>query len=145
MDGPESVHRIQVRVMMTADGAQAVNGKLYVLGGGFNQVSMPTVPFQHRFDLALLVEVPWTATNQPFRLVVEQLDADGEPLNYRAEATIEAGRPAGARQGTSLSIPIAVPVVADFPEPGRYVLRASIDGEERGRVALEAVKAPVAT
>ena len=32
--------------MMAADDAQAVGGKLYVLGGGFDRINLPTLPFQ---------------------------------------------------------------------------------------------------
>jgi hypothetical protein len=134
--------QIQIRVMLLADSAQAVGGKLYVLGGGFDRINMPTVPFNHRFDLAMLIEVPWVATNQPFQVVVDMRDADGELMGYRAEATMETGRPPGIRQGTSLTVPVAVPVVAEFPRPGRYVLQASINGREANRVAIEAVALP---
>lgn len=133
---------IQIRVMLLADAAQAVGGKLYVLGGGFDRINMPTVPFSHRFDLAMLIQVPWVATNQPYQIVVELQDADGEPMGYRAEATMETGRPPGIRQGTALTIPIAIPVIADFSGPGRYVLQASINGREANRVAIEAVALP---
>ena len=135
----DDVHEIRIKVMMPADSAQAVSGKLYILGGGFDRINMPTLPFPHRFDLAMLVEVPWTATNQPYQVVVELLDADGEPVGYRAEATMETGRPPGTRQGTSLTVPLAIPVMAEFREPGRYVLRASVNGRERNRVAIEAI------
>jgi Family of unknown function (DUF6941) len=135
----EDAQEVQVRAMITADGAQAVNGKLYILGGGFDHINMPQVPFQHRFDLAILIDVPWTATNEPHHLVVELLDADGDPLGYRAELTLETGRPPGMRRGTSFTVPIALPVIAEFPEPGRFALRASINGTERNRVAIEAV------
>lgn len=138
----EEAQDIQITVMMAADGAQAVNGKLYILGGGFDRLTMPTQPFNHRFDLAIVVDVPWTQANEPFQLVVEQLDADGEPCGYRAEAQMETGRPAGMRRGTSFSVPIALPVVANFESPGRYVLRGAINGEERARVTIEAVAAP---
>lgn len=130
---------IQIKVMLLADSAQAVGGKLYVLGGGFDRINMPTVPFAHRFDLAMLIEVPWGATNQPYQIVVELLDADGESVGYRAEATMETGRPPGTRQGTSLTVPMAVPVVAEFRAPGRYMLRGSVNGEEKNRVPIEAV------
>lgn len=133
---------IRISVMMLADAAHAVGGKLYVLGGGFDRINMPAVPFSHRFDLAMLIEVPWVATNQPYQVVVELRDADGEAIGYRAEATMETGRPPGVRQGTSLTIPLALPVVADFPAAGRYVLQASINGREANRVALEAVAMP---
>ena len=69
---------VELRVMMLADGAQAVGGKLYILGGGFDRINMPTIPFTHSFALAILIEVPWNATNQPCQIVVELLNADNE-------------------------------------------------------------------
>ncbi len=135
----EDAQKVRIKTMMAADSAQAVNGKLYVLGGGFDHLFMPAQPFQHRFDLAVIVDVPWTAANQPYQLVIEQLDADGEPCGYRAEAQMETGRPPGARHGASFSVPIALPVVANFEVPGRYVLRGSVNGEESARVGIEAV------
>ncbi len=135
----EASQQVRIPVMMLADGAQAVNGKLYILGGGFDHINMPSVPFQHRFDLAMLIDVPWTATNEPHHLVIELLDADNNPSGYRAEATLEAGRPPGMRRGTSFVVPLAIPVVANFEAPGRYALRGSINGEERHRVAIEVV------
>jgi hypothetical protein len=135
----QETQEIKIKVMLLADSAQAVGGKLYVLGGGFDRINMPVVPFAYRFDLAMLIEVPWGATNQPYQVVVELLDADGEPAGYRAEAEMETGRPPGIRQGTSLTVPIAVPVVAEFRTPGRYMLSGSVNGEEKNRVAIEAV------
>lgn len=55
----DDTQEVQIRVMMLADSAQAVGGKLYILGGGFDRINMPSVPFHHRFDLAMLIEVPW--------------------------------------------------------------------------------------
>lgn len=144
MSGLSDPDEIQIKVMLLADGAQAVGGKLYVLGGGFDRINMPVVPFNHRFDLAMLIEVPWGATNQPYQVVVELLDADGALVGYRAEATMETGRPPGTRQGTSLSVPIAVPVIAEFRSPGRYSLSASINGVPRNSVAIEAIALPSA-
>lgn len=140
----EESQDVQITVMLLADAAQAVGGKLYVLGGGFDRINMPTVPFQLRFDLAMLIAVPWGATNQPYQVVVELLDADGQHMGYRAEATMETGRPPGTRRGTSLVVPVAVPVVAEFGTPGRYYLAGSVNGEERNRVAFEAIALPSA-
>lgn len=140
----DEVEEVQIKVMMLADGAQAVGGKLYILGGGFDRINMPTTPFAHRFDLAMLIDVPWNATNQPYQVVVDLLDADGESMGYKAEATLETGRPPGTRQGTSLTVPVAIPVIAEFRQPGRYVLRGSINGKEKNRVAVEAIALPSA-
>lgn len=96
---PRDLDEVEIKVMMLADGAQAVGGKLYILGGGFDRINMPTTPFTHGFALAMLIDVPWNATNQPYQIVVELLDADGESVGYRADATLETGRPPGTRQG----------------------------------------------
>jgi hypothetical protein len=138
-DEDDLLQEIQITAMIPADGAQAVGGKLYILGGGFDRLVMPTQPFQYRFDLAMLIEVPWNATDAPYSLLVELLDADGEPAGYRAEAQFETARPPGIRQGTAVTVPVALPVFAEFAAPGRYILRGSINGEERRRVAIEAV------
>jgi hypothetical protein len=75
---------------------------------------------------------------------VELLDADGAPMGYRAEASLETGRPPGLRQGTSITVPVAIPVVAEFRKPGRYILQGSINGKEKNRVAFEAIALPSA-
>jgi hypothetical protein len=92
----------------------------------------------------MLIEVPWVSTNQPYEVVVELLDSDMKDAGYRAEARMETGRPPGTRQGTSLTVPVAVPVVASFNEPGRYLLQASVNGRPKNRVAIEAVAPPSA-
>jgi hypothetical protein len=136
----ETAQQVQIKMMVAADAAQAVNGKLYILGGGFDRINMPTQPFQFRFELALLIDVPWTATNEPYQLIVELLDADGQPVGYRAEVEMETGRPPGSRRGTSFTVPLTLPVFAEFPGPGRYTLRGSINGiEQEQRVSIEAI------
>jgi hypothetical protein len=139
MSGVPDVPGIRITMMIAADSAQAVDGKLYVLGGGFNHLVVSEFPAAHTFDVAMMVDVPWTETNRPYEVVVELVDADGQPMGYRAEATLETGRPAGARPGSAFAVPLAVPVTADFPEPGRYVLRGEVDGKESHRVVVEVV------
>jgi hypothetical protein len=143
---PEAeVQDIQIKVMMAADAAQAVGGKLYILGGGFDRVHAPTLPFQYKFDLAMIISVPWTATNTPYQIVVELLDADGTSVGYRAEAMMETGRPPGIRQGTSFTVPVAIPVVAEFREPGRYALTGAVNGKESNRVVVEVASTAAAS
>jgi hypothetical protein len=139
----ESAQQTAIRVMLAADSAQAVNGKLYVLGGGFDRITLPPgAPLQFRFDLAMVIEVPWTATNHPIHVTVDLLDADGQPIGYHAEGQLETGRPPGARHGASFPVPLVFPVLAEFPAPGRYTISGSIDGEESDRVSLEVAGSP---
>jgi hypothetical protein len=115
-----------VRVtLLLADAAQAVNGKLYVLGGGWSL----TGPDPSAMALAVKIEVPWDRANIKHRWRIELLDGDGVPIEIasapgggtqplRIEGEFEAGRP---------------PLAAG----GRYVWRLSIDGfEEDWQVAF---------
>ncbi len=124
--------RMKVTVML-ADFAQAVNGKLYIMGGGWSIIGPGPSPSA----LAIKIEVPWTETNRSHELKVELLDSD-----YRAvevpmpggnsplvlKGAFEVGRPPGMIQGSSMDVPIAFNIGAIPLEPGRrYVWRLSIN------------------
>src|ERR687893_619810 len=84
--------------MMLADAVQAADGKLYILGGGWN------VSGQAPFGIALLLEGPWTEANQGHRWELHLQTEDGEPVAFPETGSIEpiviggdfeVGRPAG--------------------------------------------------
>ena len=58
--------------IMLADFAQAVNGKLYIMGGGWSL----TGPAPSPSAIAIKVEVPWNDTNRKHSLKLELLDGD---------------------------------------------------------------------
>src|SRR3989442_625672 len=66
--------------MMLADAAQAVNGKLYIMGGGWSVMGPEPTPYA----IALKVEVPWDETNKRHTLVLRLLDDDGRPVRVAA-------------------------------------------------------------
>lgn len=99
--------------MMLADAAQAVGGKLYILGAGWS-VAGPHPP---SFAIAVKFEVPWDESNvrHPWRLSL--LDEDGRPVVVPGpvgeqplilEGHVETGRPAGLKPGTPLDSSMAV-------------------------------------
>ncbi len=117
--------------MLLADSAQAVNGKLYILGGGWSIIGPEPTPF----GIALKIEVPWTETNRPHKMQLVLLDADGQAVlvgENRVEigGSFEVGRPSGLPVGTPLDSVFALNMAPLPLEPGRrYVWRLSIDDE----------------
>lgn len=121
--------------ILLADAAQACDGKLYILGGGWNITGPAPAPSA----IAILVEVPWDRTNvrMPWRL--ELVDADGNevmvqgPMGEQAiklEGELEVGRPPGVKPGTHLPIPLAINIGPLPLEPGgQYQWKLYIDGE----------------
>lgn len=120
--------------MMLADAVQASEGKLYILGGGWNI----TGPDPSPFGIAVLFSVPWDAANRRHEFEISLLDEDGEPValdDTGAGVTIggefEVGRPPGVRSGTPLAVPIAInsgPL--PLPPGRRYVWRLTVNGED---------------
>jgi hypothetical protein len=121
--------------LLLADSAQVVGGKLYLLGGMWSEIGPAPTP------MAVVVRfvVPWDQTNLKHKWSLRLLDQDGEAVGAESGAgpkpivvggEFEAGRPAGARPGTEISIPVAVNMGALRLPPGRRLeWRLYVDGE----------------
>lgn len=127
-----------MRVMMLlADSAQEVNGKLYVLGGGWNILQTAPAPTA----VAMHIHVPWDRTNMQHRWRLELLDGDGEPVLVPgplgeqplvAEGAFEVGRPPGITPGSELGVSMALTIgPVPLTPGGRYVWRLTIGDETR--------------
>lgn len=130
-DGKRAI-AMKVTILL-ADAAQAVGGKLYILGGGWSVTGPDPTPSA----LAMKIEVPWTEANRRHELTVALLDADGNPViigdnPVEIRGEFEVGRPPGLPAGTPLDATIAIPL-NPFPlaPGGRYVWRVTINGESR--------------
>ncbi len=81
MDTPPDSLGPTIDVALLADAVQAVRGKLFVLGGGWDTLWVRGVPARHpslAIGLRLRVPVSWAADS--LKLSVELQDEDGKPL-----------------------------------------------------------------
>ena len=119
--------------LLLADAAQAVGGKLYILGGGWSVCGPDPTPMA----IAMKLDVPWDQANRRHAWRLELLDADGQPVLVPSEegeqpvlieATFEVGRPAGLKAGTSIDLTLAIAIgPLPLPPDSRYEWRLSID------------------
>lgn len=129
LDGPRSVDV----TMLMADSAQVAERKLFILGGGLTAIG----PNPQPVALAIRLLVPWDRANLDHNWLIEMLDEDGQPVMVgerplQIRGNVVAGRPAGARPGTPLPIPLAINLGAlKLPGDKRYTFQLSIDGESR--------------
>lgn len=123
--------------MMLCDHAVVAEGKLYIHGGGWDQISArgPST------SVALLVQVPWDEMNRKQIISLRLVDEDGAFVTQQAtgdapvgiDAELEVGRSTGLRPGSSAGIPLAFtfpPLTLD-PDRG-YQWRVECDGEPIG-------------
>jgi hypothetical protein len=54
---------MEIGFLMLADHSEAVNGKLYMVGGGWNVLRLPELPREWSFHIALGLDVSWDETN----------------------------------------------------------------------------------
>lgn len=136
--------------MMLADAAQAAEGKLNVLGGGWSITGPQPCPSA----IALLIEVPWDRCNAEHKFRLELVDSDGNPVFVPTptgdapqviEGGFEVGRPPGVKPGTPMSVPLAINMGPQpIPPGGRYEWRLTVDGEAREDWTLPFSTRPVA-
>ena len=125
--------------MLLADSAQAVGGKLYILGGGWSITGPGPVPSA----IALKIEVPRDLAARRHNLVLELLNADGQPVTVptppdgaqqpiRMEGQFETGIPTGLIPGTPIDAVLALNILPlPLPPGARYTWQLSIDGDTR--------------
>jgi hypothetical protein len=120
--------------MLLADSAQTAEGKLYILGAGWNIMGLGSPS-----AIAVHIYVPWDLTNTEHKWRLELLDSDGQPVAVPGpveeqpiilEGAFEIGRPPGVPRGTEQGVSVAVnlgplPLVPG----GRYEWRLWINGE----------------
>lgn len=136
--------------MLLADSAQAVGGKLYILGGGWSI----TGPLPSPSAIAIKIEVPWDLATRRHNIVLELVTADGQPVRLptpegeqaiRVEGQFETGIPAGLAPGTPIDATLAINVNPLPLAPGaRFMWRLSIDENtrEEWQVAFSTRPAP---
>lgn len=112
-------------VMLLCDYAEELNGKLYIMGGGWSRNHTPKQPTN--MALAIKLIVPWNEANRPYDLTVRLMDENHEVVpnpegnNIGVQGKIEVGRPPGLKPGSNLDLALAVRFDGLVLEPGTYV------------------------
>ena len=119
----------EIEWLILADEAEVVNGKLYMMGGGWDRITAQTLPWKQHMAIALAVRVPWTDTNRQTSVGIDLTDEDGTLLvDVKGEFVV--GRPAQAVPGQPLRSQIAIKMDALLPKLGTYAVICRLHGDE---------------
>jgi len=131
---------------MLCDSAAAVEGKLYIQGGGWNAIAAGALPFAApRIGMALLIGVPYGATERRHQLTVGLEDEDGNrlalgPVTDTGRAShlqlgFEVGRPPQLPPGDTQLLPFALNIDGyAFARAGGYAFVIAVDSQEITRL-----------
>ncbi len=123
----------QIETLLICNHAEAVNGLLYISGGGWTDhwrrlapgAAQP--PITH-MAVAVTVTVPWVATGQTYPLSVAIEDHAGTRV-AGIDAQLNAARPPGLPTGSTMRAALALSMELVFPKPGDYRVVAALAGQ----------------
>lgn len=119
--------------LLMADGAESVNGKIYVMGGGaarhFVQPGWKS-PIQLRADIAAGILVGWNETTNRHVMTIQVVDEDDNE-QLKAEIEFETGRAPGAKPGQEFRNLVAIRGPFPIARPGAYKVVMFLDEVEQ--------------
>ncbi|MGI9584473.1 MAG: DUF6941 family protein [Acidimicrobiia bacterium] len=129
---------------MLADAAQVQAGKLFVLGGGFDTISVRSVPAVHRsLTLAMVAEIDPEERQRDLELMIRLIDEDGTSVGVEAKGKLRVGAPPNLPPGSSSVVPIVSPFHnVTFPEAKGYAFVVSLNDHELARITFRVVQVP---
>ena len=139
---------MEVEWLILADAAQVVGAKLYLLGGGWDRVTVNRAfPIDQRCALALSILVPWNETNQKHSFEVEIISEDDvteQPSSMvKVGGQFEVGRPPGIRPGQEQRFQLAVDMNLKVEKAGTKTVIARIEGQLKRKLDFTVIPGPM--
>lgn len=132
---------------LLADGVQAIGGKLFVLGGGWDTIHVQQLPARHHsMAIGTRIRVPWSSEPQTFELAVELVDEDGKAIFPAIRHSLTATPPPGVPDGFEHGVVRAFTFNnVPFVRAGEYSFVMTIDGLETGRLRFSVRQRPASS
>ena len=130
---------MKIEYALLADAAQAVGGKIFVLGGGWNLFRSPTFPAP--VQLAVAIGLGFTSDEVGLKcpLTVVIADEAGVPIIPEMKGQVETGETApDVPKTAAVKIPVAINVNLSLPHPGTYGIVVTA-GTSTAQISFEAI------
>ena len=133
---------MELGFLMLTDHSEALNGKVYAMGGGWNMLRFPQLPQEWGFGIAFAIDVPWDQTNRRHSLTLHIEDPDGEALGDQFSMDFETGRPPGAVQGQDQRIVLSLGTRTTFSSSGPHAVVVRVGEDEVDRTRFYVMELP---
>ncbi len=116
---------------LIADYAEIVNGKLYLMGGGWDTTHAPQAPATVRLAVAVGVRLEWGDAGRDFPVLITVEDDDGHE-HVRIQGAVNASHAPSAVPGTAQLAQIAANLPITLPAFGGYRVRINVGDDDGG-------------
>jgi hypothetical protein len=129
---------------MLADAAIVADGKLFIHGGGWDNMFVAAVPSVHpSLAVVLVIEVQWSETHVERTLEISLYDEDDQPVGVSAFGNFNVGHPPGVTHGSPIVQPLALTFPGiTFQKVGQYHFQVKVSDDELERIRFGVRMAP---
>ena len=130
---------MKIEFALLADAAQAVGGKVFVLGGGWNLFRAASYPAPVQLAIAIGLGFSPDEVGIKYPLNVVIADEAGVPVVPEMKGQVETGQPApDVPKTASVKIPVAININMSLPHPGTYGIVVTA-GSSTAQLSFEAI------
>jgi len=123
---------VHVEWIILADYAELSNNKLYLMGGGWESLTINTgFPTAYPCAIAVAFVVPWEETNRSHNIDVSITSLDGAEILATASGQLEVGRPPGIPHGHDQRVQSVIKIALGLQRAGVYLAKARTEQDER--------------
>lgn len=122
---------VRLDFLVLADKAEAIGGKLYLMGGGFDRVRLAAIPGAAQFDVAVGILVGYNETNLQHAFELRCEDPDSNLVFDAPRGAIEVGRPPGMAAGSEQRALLVFAGPFPFPAAGDFSWVLVLNGERQ--------------
>ncbi len=132
---------MDIEYALIADFAEIANGKLYLMGGGWDSFYLAETPAVIRMAIAVGVRFGWEETNRPAPILITIEDDDGKQL-VKIDGTMNVGRPPHLAPGSAQLAQMAANVAYNVEAFGGYrvLIRVGEAGEATQTIPFRATR-----
>ena len=139
---------MEVEWLILADAAQVVGNKLYLLGGGWDRLTVNSgFPVNRPCAVALSVKIPWNETNQKHSVEVSVVAEDSvtevPKTLVKVPGQFEVGRPPGIPPGQDQRIQLAINMNLKLETSGTFRIIARIEDQDLRETHFNVVPGPI--
>ena len=130
---------MRIEYALLADAAQAVGGKVFVLGGGWNLFRAANYPAPVHLAVAMGLGFTSDEVGIKYPLNVVIADEAGVPIIPEMKGQVETGQLApDVPKTASVKIPVAININMSLPHPGTYAVVVTA-GSSKAQLSFEAI------
>jgi hypothetical protein len=128
---------MKIEFVILADAAEVVGGKLYLLGGAWNQYRCSAFPSPATMAFVTSILVDWGEAGKRYPLSMTLADDVGVPVIPPINGEVDIGRPPEGSEVPPRTV-VALNVHVSLPRPGRYTLEVTA-GTAKSATSFEAL------